>query len=231
MYRKGHVRYEPVPLPDRVQRDEASALDEAQRFLAYMRKRHSVRDYATRPVPEAIISACIAAAGTAPSGANHQPWHFVAISDPVMKARIREGAEEEEQSFYAGGAGDEWLAALEPIGTGVAKPHLTDAPWLIVVFAQRYGMTEDGTRYKNYYVPESVGIATGLLITALHHAGLVCLEHTPNPMKFLGALCGRPEHEKPVMILPVGYPADTATVPAVAKRKKPLDQIMTVFRG
>jgi iodotyrosine deiodinase len=231
MYRKGHVRYEPVPLPDRVQRDEASALDEAQRFLAYMRKRHSVRDYATRPVPEAIISACIAAAGTAPSGANHQPWHFVAISDPVMKARIREGAEEEEQSFYAGGAGDEWLAALEPIGTGVAKPHLTDAPWLIVVFAQRYGMTEDGTRYKNYYVPESVGIATGLLITALHHAGLVCLEHTPNPMKFLGALCSRPEHEKPVMILPVGYPADTATVPAVAKRKKPLDQIMTVFRG
>lgn len=231
MYRKGEVRYEALPLPDRVQMDEPEALAASERFLAYMRRRHSVRDYSTRPVPEAIISACIAAAGTAPSGANHQPWHFVAISDPAMKARIRDGAEEEERAFYSGGAGDEWLAALEPIGTGVSKPHLTDAPWLIVVFAQRYGVTEDGTRYKNYYVPESVGIATGILITALHHAGLVCLEHTPNPMKFLGPLCGRPEHEKPVMILPVGYPADQATVPAVAKRKKPLDAILSVFRG
>ena len=117
--------------------------------------------------------------------------------------------------------------ALEPLGTGMAKPHLTDAPWLIVVFAQKYGVTDDGLRYKNYYVPESVGIATGFLISALHHAGLVCLEHTPNPMKFLGPLCGRPDSEKPVMILPVGYPAGDATVPAVAKRKKPLDQIMT----
>jgi iodotyrosine deiodinase len=231
MYRKGEVSYQPLPLPDRVQMEDADALASAERFLAYSRKRHSVRDYSPRPVPEAVISACIAAAGTAPSGANHQPWHFVAISDPVMKARIREGAEDEERAFYAGAAGDEWLAALEPIGTGVAKPHLTDAPWLIVVFAQRYGVTQDGTRYKNYYVPESVGIATGLLITAIHCAGLVCLEHTPNPMKFLGPLCGRPDHEKPVMILPVGYPADNATVPAVAKRKKPLSEIMTVFRA
>ena len=231
MYRKGEVRYQALPLPDRVQKDDAEALTAATDFLAYMRKRHSVRDYATRPVPEAIIAACIAAAGTAPSGANHQPWHFAAISDPAMKARIREGAEEEERAFYSGGAGDEWLAALEPIGTGVSKPHLTDAPWLIVVFAQRYGMTTDGDRYKNYYVPESVGIATGMLITAIHHAGLVCLEHTPNPMKFLGPLCGRPDHEKPVMILPVGYPAETATVPEVAKRKKPLAQIMSIFRG
>lgn len=230
MYRKGEVSYQPLPLPDRVQLDDAAALAEAERFRDYMKKRHSVRDYSPRPVPEAVIASCIAAAGTAPSGANHQPWHFVAISDPAMKARIRDGAEEEERAFYQGGAGDEWLSALEPIGTGVSKPHLTDAPWLIVVFAQRYGMTEDGARYKNYYVPESVGIATGMLITAIHHAGLVCLEHTPNPMKFLGPLCGRPDHEKPVMILPVGYPADTATVPAVAKRKKPLDQIMSVFR-
>jgi len=231
MYRKGEVSYQPLPLPDRVQLDEAGSLAEAEDFLAFMRKRHSVRDYSTKPVPEAVIAACIAAAGTAPSGANHQPWHFVAISDPAMKARIREGAEEEERTFYAGGAGDEWLSALEPIGTGVSKPHLTDAPWLIVVFAQRYGLTDDGARYKNYYVPESVGIATGFLIAAIHHAGLVCLEHTPNPMKFLAAMCGRPEHEKPVMILPVGYPAETATVPAVAKRKKPQDQIMSVFRG
>lgn len=230
MYRKGEVSYQPLPLPDRVQLEDDAAQAAAERFRDYMRKRHSVRDYAPRPVAETIITACIAAAGTAPSGANHQPWHFVAIADPAMKARIREGAEEEERAFYSGGAGDEWLQALEPIGTGVSKPHLTDAPWLIVVFAQRYGMTEDGTRYKNYYVPESVGIATGMLITAIHHAGLVCLEHTPNPMKFLGPLCGRPDHEKPVMILPVGYPAETATVPAVAKRKKPLDQILSVFR-
>jgi nitroreductase len=153
----------------------------------------------------------------------------VAISNPAMKAQIREAAEEEERAFYSGGAGDEWLAALEPIGTGVDKPHLTEAPWLIVIFAQRYGLTEDGTRYKNYYVPESVGIATGMLITALHQAGLCCLEHTPNPMKFLPALCGRPEQEKAVMILPVGWPAEDATVPAVAKRKKPRDQVLSVF--
>ena len=231
MYRKGEVSYQPLPLPDRVQLEPEASLAAAERFLSYMRQRHSVRDFSTRPVPEAVIAACIAAAGTAPSGANHQPWHFVAISDPAMKARIREGAEDEERAFYQGGAGDEWLAALEPIGTGVSKPHLTDAPWLITVFAQRYGVTQGGTRYKNYYVPESVGIATGMLITAIHHAGLVCLEHTPNPMKFLGPLCGRPEHEKPVMILPVGYPADHATVPAVAKRKKPLGNILSVFRA
>ncbi|MFN4100974.1 MAG: nitroreductase family protein [Pararhodobacter sp.] len=229
MYSKGQVRYEPLPLPDRVQVPDAQALAQAEAFLAYLRKRHSVRDYADRAVPEAVIARCIEAAGTAPSGANHQPWHFVAIADPAMKARIREAAEEEERAFYAGGAGDEWLAALEPIGTGVSKPHLTDAPWLIVVFAQRWGMTDEGERFKNYYVPESVGIATGFLIAALHQAGLVCLEHTPNPMKFLNELCGRPASEKPVMILPVGYPAEGATVPAVAKRKKPLEQIMTVF--
>lgn len=230
MYRKGEVAYLALPLPDRVQKPDVETLKAAEAFRDYMQKRHSVRQYSTRPVPEAVITACIQAAGSAPSGANHQPWHFVAIANPAMKALIREAAEEEERAFYAGGGGDEWLAALEPIGTGAEKPHLTDAPWLIVVFAQRYGVTEDGTRYKNYYVPESVGIATGMLITALHHAGLVCLEHTPNPMKFLPEMCERPGHEKGVMILPVGYPADNATVPAVAKRKKPLAEIMTVFR-
>jgi iodotyrosine deiodinase len=230
MYRKGEVSYQALPLPDRVQMPPAEALAAAAAFRDYMRRRHSVRQYSSDPVPEAVITACIQAAGTAPSGANHQPWHFVAIADPAMKARIRAEAEEEERAFYSGGAGDEWLAALEPIGTGVDKPHLTDAPWLIVVFAQRWGVTQDGARYKNYYVPESIGIATGVLITALHHAGLVCLEHTPNPMKFLADLCGRPASEKPVMILPAGYPAADATVPAVAKRKKPLDDILTVFR-
>jgi nitroreductase len=229
MYRKGEVRYQALALPDRVQKPDDQALSDVLAFRDYMKKRHSVRQYSTRPVPQEIITVCIEAACTAPSGANHQPWHFVAISNPAMKAQIREAAEEEERAFYSGGAGDEWLAALEPIGTGVDKPHLTEAPWLIVIFAQRFGVTEDGTRYKNYYVPESVGIATGMLITALHQAGLCCLEHTPNPMKFLPALCGRPEQEKAVMILPVGWPAEDATVPAVAKRKKPRDQVLSVF--
>ena len=225
MYRKGEVPYQSLPLPDRI--DIADPVAASQAHLAFMRRRHSVRQYSPREVPAAVIATCIAAAGTAPSGANHQPWHFAAITNPALKARIRAAAEDEERAFYEGRAGDEWLTALEPLGTGMAKPHLTDAPWLIVVFAQKYGVTDDGMRYKNYYVPESVGIATGFLISALHHAGLVCLEHTPNPMKFLGPLCGRPDSEKPVMILPVGYPAGDATVPAVAKRKKPLDQIMT----
>lgn len=220
--------YQPLPLPDRVQMPQAQAAAEA--FRDHMRRRHSVRDYSDRPVPEATIRACIEAAATAPSGANQQPWHFVAISNPATKARIRAAAEEEERAFYSGGGGDEWLAALEPIGTGIDKPHLSVAPWLIVIFAQRYGVTADGQRFKHYYVPESVGIATGMLITALHQAGLVCLPHTPNPMKFLPELCGRPAHEKGVMILPVGYPADNATVPAIAKRKKPPDAVLTVMR-
>lgn len=222
------MSYQPLPLPDRVQLSSNDSLKQVQAFRDYMRRRHSVREFSDAPVDAAVIQACIEAAGTAPSGANQQPWHFVAIADPAMKARIRAAAEEEERAFYAGGGGDEWLAALERVGTGPDKPHLTIAPWLIVVFAQRYGMQE-GQRHKHYYVPESVGIACGMLIAAIHHAGLVTLEHTPNPMKFLNALCNRPENEKPVMILPVGLPASDATVPAAAKRKKPLDQIMSVF--
>ena len=229
MYRKGEVTYQPLPLPDRVAKPDAEALADAETFLARMRQRHSVRQFSSRPVPEAVIRTILATAATAPSGANHQPWHFVAVANPAMKAQIRAAAEEEERAFYSGGAPDEWLAALEPIGTGVDKPHLTDAPWLIVVFAERWGTTEDGTRYKNYYVPESVGIATGFLIAAIHHAGLVCLEHTPNPMAFLNDLLNRPPQEKPVMILPVGHPSEDATVPAVAKRKKPFDRIASLF--
>ena len=229
MYRKGEVSYQPLPLPDHVQMPADDSLTAVRAFRDYMRKRHSVWQYSDEPVAADVIRACIEAAASAPSGANHQPWHFAAISEPQMKAQIRAAAEDEERAFYTGGGGDEWLAALEPIGTGIEKPHLTDAPWLIVIFAQRYGLTDDGVRYKNYYVPESVGIATGLLIAAIHHAGLVCLEHTPNPMKFLGPMCGRPESEKPVMILPVGYPSKDATVPAVAKRKKPIDQVMSLF--
>ncbi|WP_127901399.1 nitroreductase family protein [Solirhodobacter olei] len=230
MYSKDDLGYSPLPLPDDVSLGPAASLAHATRFRDAMAKRHTVRDFAPTPVSEEVIAACIATAGGAPSGANHQPWHFVAISDPAMKSRIRAAAEEEERAFYAGGGGDEWLRALEPIGTGVSKPHLDIAPWLIVVFAQRWGTTAEGQRYKNYYVPESVGIATGFLIAAIHHAGLVCLTHTPNPMKFLPELCGRPASEKPVMILPVGYPAGGATVPAAAKIKKPLGEIMTVLK-
>jgi len=228
MYHEGQVGYEPVPLPDRRQMGDAEMAAAAQAFFELMTTRHSVRAFDPRPVDREVIARCVATAGRAPSGANHQPWHFVAIADPAMKAEIRGAAEAEEEKFYAGGGGDEWLRALEPIGTGAAKPHLEEAPWLIVVFAQRYGVTREGTRYKNYYVPESVGIATGFLIAALHHAGLSALTHTPNPMRFLNRLCGRPESEKPVMILAVGHPAEGATVPAVAKMKKPLDEILTV---
>lgn len=231
MYRKGELTYQALPLPDRVQVTPAQSLAQAGAFRDQMRRRHSVRRFSPDPVDEAVIRACIETAAGAPSGANHQPWHFAAVDDPGLKARIREGAEAEERAFYAGGAGDEWLAALEPIGTGVDKPHLTEAPWLIVVFAERYGFTEDGTRYKNYYVPESVGIATGFLIAAIHQAGLVTLPHTPNPMAFLNPLLNRPAHEKPMFILPVGYPAADATVPAVAKRKKPLHRVLSLNGG
>lgn len=225
------MSYRPIPLPDRHHLDDGQSLQEARDFLTLMRQRHSIRDYSDRPVPEEIIATCIAAAGTAPSGANQQPWHFAAISDPETKAQIRAAAEAEEEKFYAGGGGDAWLAALEPIGTGASKPHLTTAPWLIVIFAQRWGIGPDGARQKHYYVPESVGIATGVLITALHTAGLSCLTHTPNPMRFLNGLLGRSENEKPLMILAVGHAADHASVPAAAKVKKPLDDIMTVHHG
>lgn len=223
--------YEPLPLPHRRELGDTVALKAVEAFRALMRQRHTVRHYETRAVPEEVIATAIETAGLAPSGANQQPWHFAAVADPEMKAKIRAAAEEEERQFYEGGAGDAWLAALEPIGTDASKPHLTDAPWLIVVFAQRYGVNPDGTRRKHYYVPESVGIATGLLITALHTAGLSMLTHTPNPMKFLNGLLNRPENEKPVMILTVGHAAREATVPRAATIKKPLAEIMTVFRA
>lgn len=228
MFARKALAYKPIALPDRMDLTDQQMLDNAQIFYDRMKRRHSVRDFSERPVDRAVIEACIQAAGTAPSGANHQPWHFVAIANPSIKKTIREAAEEEERRFYEGGASDEWIKALEPIGTNDQKPHLEDAPWLIVIFAQRWGTFDDGTRYKNYYVPESTGIATGVLITALHHAGFVCLTHTPNPMRFLNTLLDRPEAEKPIMILAVGHPADNATVPSVAKIKKPLDEILTI---
>ena len=231
MFSKTNLPHEPLPLPDRAAYDDATMQARASAFLGLMKTRHSVRDFAPRPVARELIETAVATAGRAPSGANHQPWFFAAISDPALKSRIRAEAEEEEGRFYDGGAGDEWLRALEPLGTDAQKPHLEITPWLIVIFAQRWGEFDDGTRFKNYYVPESVGIATGFLIAALHNAGLSCLTHTPNPMKFLNATLGRPAHEKPVMILAVGHPAEGATVPAVAKIKKPLDAILAVHDG
>jgi len=219
--------FQPLALPDRWQLSDQEMTIRSEEFLALMKKRHTIRDYCDRPVPRIIIENCLEAAGLAPSGANHQPWHFAVIESADAKSQIRTAAEEEERTFYAGRGSDEWLKALEPIGTDADKPFLEIAPYLIVIFAQRYGIDSKGKRYKNYYVPESVGIATGLLITALHNAGLVTLTHTPNPMKFLNDLCGRPASEKPEMILVVGHPADNATVPAHAKWKKPLDEIVS----
>ena len=223
------TNYRPTPLPDRREMSDAAMIEAARVHFDAMATRHSVREFCDRPVPREVIETAIATAGRAPSGANQQPWHFVAISDPDMKARIRAAAEEEERAFYGGGAPDEWIAALEPIGTGASKPHLEVAPWLIVVFAQRWGTRPDGSRYKHYYVPESVGLATGFLIGALHLSGLSVLTHTPSPMKFLTELCDRPVAEKPVMILAVGHPAEDATVPAAALNKKPLGEILTVI--
>lgn len=229
MFAKDALTYTTNQLPDRAEMTDEEMQTAALAFYEKMRRRHSVRDYVDRPIPRNVIENCIRTAGSAPSGANHQPWHFVAISDPAMKQRIRAEAEEEERRFYEGGGGDEWIKALEPIGTTADKPHLTIAPWLIVVFAQRWGEFDDGTRFKNYYVPESVNIATGFLLAALHHAGLCSLTHTPNPMKFLNGSLGRPASEKPTMIIAVGHPAEDATVPTVAKMKKPLDEILTVI--
>lgn len=228
MFAREHIEYQALPLPDRMMLSDPQMAEAAQAFYQVMKRRHTVRDFTDRPVSRAVIEDCVRTAGTAPSGANHQPWHFVAISDPEFKHRIRLEAEEEEKRFYEGGAGDEWLKALEPIGTDASKPHLDIAPWLIVIFAQRWGSFDDGTRFKNYYVPESVGIATGFLLAALHHAGLCALTHTPNPMRFLNGMLGRPDSEKPVMIVAVGHPAEHATVPKVAKIKKPIDEILTV---
>lgn len=210
------VTYEEYPPEEMVARSQA--------FAAMMQRRRTVRQFSDRPVPRAVLDACLEAAGTAPSGANLQPWHFVAIADPALKREIRAAAEAEEVRFYRT-APAEWLAALAPLGTDEHKPYLETAPYLIVVFAQRHGTSPTGARVPHYYVLESVGIATGILITALHQAGLVTLTHTPNPMNFLNRLLGRPAAERPVMILVTGFPAADAVVPRIAR--KPLPQIVT----
>lgn len=197
----------------------------AASFYEDVKRRRTVRDFSARPVPREVIESCVRAAGTAPNGANLQPWHFVAVSDPAIKRKIREGAEKEERAFYSGKAPQEWLDALAPLGTDEHKPFLETAPWLIVIFGESFGELPDGRKVKHYYTQESVGIATGILITAVHHAGLVSLTHTPSPMGFLNDILGRPSRERPFLILVVGYPADGATVPDITK--KPLDAIAT----
>lgn len=199
----------------------------AQAFHALMRRRRTVRDYSDRPVPREIIAEAVRTAGLAPSGANQQPWTFVCIADPAVKARIRAAAEEEERAFYGGRAGEEWLAALSHLGTDWQKPFLEAAPWLIAIFGQRYGTDANGRKVKHYYVPESVGIACGFLIAALHNAGLATLTHTPSPMGFLNEICGRPESEKAYILLVAGYPAHGCRVPKIAK--KTLEEVSVWF--
>jgi iodotyrosine deiodinase len=194
-------------------------------FYEQVRRRRTVRHFSARPVPRQVIENCLLATGTAPSGANMQPWHFVVVSDPATKRQIRQAAEAEEREFYGGRAPQEWLDALAPLGTDEHKPFLETAPYLIAIFAQSYGLLPDGRKVKNYYVQESVGIATGLLITALHHSGLATLTHTPSPMSFLNQILDRPKNERPYLLLVVGYPAENAQVPVITK--KTLSEIAT----
>jgi nitroreductase len=221
------ARPEFEPLADFTRRSPEEVAARAKAFYEEVRRRRTVRDFSDRPVPRAAIEWALRAAGTAPSGANLQPWHFVVVQSPAAKRRIRLAAEEEERAFYGGRAPKEWLDALAPLGTDADKPFLETAPYLIAVFAQKYGLLPDGRRVTHYYVPESVGIAVGLLIAALHTAGLATLTHTPSPMGFLNEICGRPRHEKPYLLLVTGYPADDAKTPRHARIKKPLEEIST----
>jgi nitroreductase len=219
--------HDSTPLSDYVEYPQEEMLQRSERFYLDIKRRHSIRQFSDREVPQAIIENCIKAAGTAPNGANHQPWHFVAIHSSDLKKQVREQAELHEQGFYSGRAGEEWLEALQPLGTDAQKPYLEHAPWLIAIFSQKKGGLKAGEKQQNYYVHESVGIATGFLITALHNAGLVTLTHTPKPMSFLSKLCQRPDDERPYMLLIAGYPDENATVPDHARNKKSLDQICT----
>jgi len=211
-------KYPTVPLEQYREYPVAEMRERLQAFYADVARRRSVREFSDRPVPRDLIETALAAASTAPSGANLQPWHFVVVSGPATKKRIREAAEAEEREFYAHRASAEWLAALEPLGTDDRKPFLETAPYLIAVFMQKYGELPDGRKVKHYYPAESTGLATGILITALHHAGLATLTHTPSPMKFLNEILERPKSERPFLLLVVGYPAPGATVPDISRK-------------
>ena len=215
------------PLSDYIEFSIEEMITRSAAVYTSLKRRHSIRQFSDRDVPKTVIENCIKAAGTAPSGANHQPWHFVAIHSPKIKREVREAAEAHEQRFYDGRAGDEWLGALKPLGTDAQKPYLGHAPWLIAIFSQKKGGVNVGEKHTNYYVHESVGIATGMLITALHESGLVTLTHTPKPMTFLSKICNRPDDERPYMLIIAGYPSVHATVPEHALNKKSLDDIST----
>ena len=213
------------PLRDYREYPEDKMRERARWFYRDLARRRSVREFDSRPIPREVIEQCLLAAGTAPSGANQQPWHFAVITEPEKKKRIREAAEAEEREFYAHRAPQEWLDALAPLGTDSNKPFLEEAPVLIAIFAQKYGLNPDGTRYSHYYYPESVGIATGFLLAALHHAGLATLTHTPNPMRFLNEICDRPKLERPMILLVVGYPKTGCSVPVHGGIRKSLEEI------
>jgi iodotyrosine deiodinase len=218
--------YSPVPLEwDRLDPDEALA--RSREFTETMEARRSVRLFSAEPVPHALIDNALTVAGTAPSGAHQQPWTFAVVSDPETKAKLRAAAEKEERDFYERRATDEWKEAIEPIGTDWVKTHITDAPYVIVVFEQPWRPGPDGTKIKHYYVRESVGIAVGFLLAALQVSGLCALTHTPSPMGFLRELLDRPENERPFILIPVGYPADDAVVPDL--ERKPLDEIVSRY--
>ena len=207
-----------VPAPKINNRSDDELLNRAKEFYEAMQPRRTIRDFSDREVPREVIEYCIRAAGTAPSGANLQPWHFVAVSDPAVKHEIRVAAEAEEKEFYEHRAPKDWLEALAPIGTDSRKPFLEIAPWLIAVFAQPFRVRADGTRSPTYYAIESVGIATGILVTAVHSCGLAALTHTPSPMGFLNRILGRPSHEKPFVLLVVGHPSEGAMVPDISRK-------------
>lgn len=220
-------QHDSSPLSDYIEYPVEEMLSRSKEFYVDIKRRHTVRSFSDRPVPQEIIENCIKAATTAPSGANHQPWHFVAVSSADIKKQIREQAEGHERSFYEGRAGEEWLGALKPLGTDADKPYLEEAPWLIAIFSQKKGGINAEDKNTNYYVHESVGIATGFLINALHSSGLVTLTHTPKPMSFLSKVCNRPENDRAYMLLIAGYPAEDATVPHHAMVKKSLDEVAT----
>ncbi len=213
-----------VPLPDYVELPPKEMQRIAGNFHSVMQRRRTVRDFSDRPVPDGVIEDCLRAAVTAPSGANMQPWHFTVVRDKAVARRIREEAEIEERHFYSHRAPQEWLDALAPLGTDSNKPFLEIAPCLIAIFVQKHGELEDGRKVKHYYPGESVGLATGILLSALQHAGLATLTHTPSPMKFLNKLLGRPLNERPFLLLVVGYPAEDATVPDI--ERKPFSSVV-----
>lgn len=208
-----------IPLTTYKEYSELEMQERAKDFYEEIKRRRTVRDFSPRPVAREIIENAILAAGTAPNGANIQPWHFVVIEDSAIKKQIREAAEIEEKEFYTRRATPQWLEELAPLGTDENKPFLETAPYLIAIFEQSYRVMSDGSQRKNYYVAESTGIATGILITALHHAGLVTLTHTPSPMGFLNQILKRPKNEKPFLLLVVGFPAENASVPNIKKKE------------